>query len=310
MDAGPRSAETSSKVAVEAVKPSAKALVSRNAHPSYLASLPASLRRMAVNLPSKPGRPPSRDELLALTSSFFQRLRIRFKWATIRSYRRFRSDDYSAFFSLGIMGTLGWFLISTTSFLAFCFFIVNSVASQEWLAKKLGNYMTRSTGVTVVFESAIVPKWGFTGGGSKILFKNVYISRGPAKPELGVLPAGLGEEQEETDEERELREQMAKWTHFHLSIDTVEVSLSLRRWLDGKGLVKEAAVRGVRGVVGKRRDVKAHPPVPAMLMKRRCLQNALIFNTTRMPLGTALRIATSLILATSGSTACKSKISW
>ncbi|KAK4052088.1 Mitochondrial distribution and morphology protein 31, mitochondrial precursor [Microbotryomycetes sp. JL201] len=233
-------------------------------HPSYLASLPRTLRRLAVNLPAPPGRPPSRDQLLALTTSFFERLRIRFKWATIRSYRRFRADDWSAFFSVGILGTLGWFLLGTTSFFAFGFFLVNSLSSQEWLAKKLGDYMTASTGVTVVFESAIVPKWGFGGGGSKIVFKNVYISRGPVKSELGVLSSAssaMEAERKETDEGRELKEKMAKWTHFHLGIDTVEVTLSLRRWLDGKGLIHDAVVRGVRGVVD-RSHIKYDPDAP------------------------------------------------
>lgn len=62
-------------------------------HPSYLASLPSSLRRLAATLPSPAGRPPTRDQLLAITTSFFDRLRIRFKWATIRSYRHYRADD-------------------------------------------------------------------------------------------------------------------------------------------------------------------------------------------------------------------------
>lgn len=195
------------------------------------------------------GRPPPKEQLLSLTNSFFERLKIRFKWATIRSYRRFRADDYSAFFSFGIMGTLGWFLLSTTSAFAVFFFLVNSLSLQEWLASKLGAYLTDSTGVKVVFESAIVPKWGLFGqSGSKIVFRNVYISRGPVKGELGILPVDQGQV-EETEEQAKLREQMAKWTHFHLSIDTVEVSLSLGRWLDGKGLIKDAAVRGVRGVI-------------------------------------------------------------
>ena len=40
-------------------------------------------------------------------------------------------------------------------------------------------------------------------------------------------------------------------THFHLAVDSIDVSLSLPRWLEGKGLVKEAFIRGVRGVVGQ-----------------------------------------------------------
>ena len=37
---------------------------------------------------------------------------------------------------------------------------------------------------------------------------------------------------------------------FDLNIDSVDVTLSLKRWLDGKGLIEDAVVRGVRGVVG------------------------------------------------------------
>jgi len=146
------------------------------------------------------------------------------------------------------------------------------------LAKKLGRYLTESTGVKIVFESAIVPKWGILGrssssssssedsGSTKIVFKNVYVSRGPVKGELGVLPTSTELEQEDEgisekekhgkqelmEREIRLREMVSGWTHFHLSIDTVEVTLSLRRWLDGKGLVKDAAVKGVRGVIGER----------------------------------------------------------
>lgn len=225
-------------------------------HPSYLNSLPLSLRRLAAALPSPAGRPPTRDQVLSLTTSFFERLKIRFKWTTIRSYRRFRIDDYSAFFSLGIAGTLGWFLISTTSFLAFIFAIMNSLSLQEWIARKLGDYLTAQTGINIVFESAIVPRWGVAGGGSTILFKNVYVSRGPTAGQLGVLPPVEDEGEsgltvEEDEERARQKEIMAKWTHFHLSIDTVEVSLSLGRWLDGHGIVREANVTGVRGVVGQ-----------------------------------------------------------
>ncbi|GAA5937106.1 mitochondrial distribution and morphology protein [Sporobolomyces koalae] len=255
-------------------------------YPHYLASLPSSVRRVAASLPSvtTEGRPPTRDQLLSLTTSFFDRLKIRFKWATIRSYRRFRLDDWSAFFSIGIFGTLGWFLLKTTSAFAVLFVLVNSLSSQEFLAKKLGQYLTESTGMKVVFESAIVPKWGIWrssddsgttergGGGSKIVFKNVYVSRGPVKGELGVLSTAaheddayshLNKEEREEALEREmrLRELVAQWTHFHLSIDTVEVTLSLRRWLDGKGLVKSAVVKGVRGVV-ERSHIEYDPDAP------------------------------------------------
>ena len=37
---------------------------------------------------------------------------------------------------------------------------------------------------------------------------------------------------------------------FDLNVDSIDVTLSLWRWLDGKGLVKDAVIKGVRGVLG------------------------------------------------------------
>lgn len=39
---------------------------------------------------------------------------------------------------------------------------------------------------------------------------------------------------------------------FDINFDEVEVTLSLKRWLDGKGLVEKAKVKGVRGVIDRR----------------------------------------------------------
>lgn len=41
------------------------------------------------------------------------------------------------------------------------------------------------------------------------------------------------------------------YTMFDVNLEEVEVTLSFMRWLDGKGLVKDAKVKGVRGVVGQ-----------------------------------------------------------
>ncbi len=41
------------------------------------------------------------------------------------------------------------------------------------------------------------------------------------------------------------------YTMFDINLEEVEVTLSFMRWFDGKGLVKDAKVKGVRGVVGE-----------------------------------------------------------
>ena len=61
----------------------------------------------------------------------------------------------------------------------------------------------------------------------------------------------VGEDEDEGDPPpRDLAEKDYNMTMFDLNIDSVDVTLSLKRWLDGKGLVEDAVVRGVRGVIG------------------------------------------------------------
>lgn len=123
----------------------------------------------------------------------------------------------------------------------------------------------------VVFDHAIVPKWK----DGKISFKKTYISKRPfnenfvapgktnkvkrihpahaAATRLDVHYSG-GHEHHDDDEHRgslENKDVDDQSTMFDLEIDSVDVELSFRRWLDGKGLVQSAVVKGVRGVVGE-----------------------------------------------------------
>ena len=140
----------------------------------------------------------------------------------------------------------------------------NNKQSPGYVARAISDYLTSETGITIIFESAIVPKWK----DSRLSFKNVYISRRPdtptpAKPwksteymaavgyDVSNHPAyyRIGEDDDEPDI-TDLHDQDSNFTMFDLNIDSVDVTLSLKRWLDGKGLVEDAVVRGVRGVVG------------------------------------------------------------
>jgi mitochondrial distribution and morphology protein 31 len=119
--------------------------------------------------------------------------------------------------------------------------------------------------VTVVFESAIVPKWK----DSRISFKNVFISRRPrhltsaqksAKAhdehfaalgyDVSNHPATNGVPDEEQDDGASSAFDDENHAMFDLNVDSIDVTLSLWRWLDGKGLVQDAVIRGVRGVLG------------------------------------------------------------
>lgn len=126
----------------------------------------------------------------------------------------------------------------------------------------------------------MVPKWK----DSRISFRNVYVSRRPNVKGGAALPGDAGQRaaarllaghhpayhdisyHEDEDHHGVVTESSGDhipeenhadagdgWTMFDLDIDSVDVTLSFARWLDGKGLIKNATVKGVRGVVGKRK---------------------------------------------------------
>ncbi len=209
---------------------------------------------------------PSKEELLAAATGFWSRLKVRFKWFSIRSARPFNADEIGAFFSWVLLGHVLWIILGTTTFFSLAIFAVNTVFAQETLARWVGNYLTKSSGVKVVFESAIVPKWG----DGVITFKNVFVSRRPgqgigrvskgsqstaaaaaaaaASPDKAREPGdvavlGVSADKEEAED--------TNYTQFDLSIDTVNVTLSFTKWFNSKGLLRDVEVKGVRGIIDR-----------------------------------------------------------
>ena len=86
-------------------------------------------------------RPPSKEELLQYAQGFWTRLRIRFKWFTIRGFRRFNADDISAFFTLGGLGTVVFIIVGTTTAVSLVFAALNALNMQEWIARKIADYL-------------------------------------------------------------------------------------------------------------------------------------------------------------------------
>ena len=207
---------------------------------------------------------PSREELLAAATGFWSRLKVRFKWFSIRSVRPFNADEIGAFFSWVLLGHVLWIILGTTTFFSLAIFAVNTVFAQETLARWVGNYLTKSSGVKVIFESAIVPKWG----DGVITFKNVFVSRRPGQgtgkvskgsPSTEAAAAAAAARSERANERgRSLPKNSghedgedANYTQFDLSIDTVNVTLSFMKWFNSKGLLRDVEVKGVRGVIDR-----------------------------------------------------------
>lgn len=196
---------------------------------------------------------PTKEELLAAASGFWERLKVRFKWFSIRSMRPWNADEWGAFVSWFLFGHLVWILVGTTTFFSLVIFTINTVFAQETLAKWIGDYLTKSAGLTVVFESAIVPKWG----DGVITFRNVFVSRRPGQVKSTVTKGSSGAAAEaaalrKPDQDTATDEvDDGNYTQFDVTISTVNVTLSFIKWWNGKGLLKDVEVKGVRGVVDR-----------------------------------------------------------
>ena len=209
---------------------------------------------------------PSREELLAAATGSWSRLKVRFKWFSIRSVRPFNADEIGAFFSWFLLGHVLWIILGTTTFFSLAIFAVNTVFAQETLARWVGNYLTKSSGVKVVFESAIVPKWG----DGVITFKNVFVSRRPGQgaskvskgsPSTEAAAAAAAAARSERSKDSletasistrsEDEEEDVNYTQFELSFDTVNVTLSFTKWFNSKGLLRDVEIKGVRGVIDR-----------------------------------------------------------
>ncbi|KAK0621728.1 mitochondrial distribution and morphology proteins-domain-containing protein [Bombardia bombarda] len=224
---------------------------STNAHLSESESLANSMSKY-LHLPKMPHRP-TKEELLAAASGFWERLKVRFKWFSIRSMRPWNADEWGAFVSWFLFGHLVWILVGTTTFFSGIILFINTVFAQETLAKWIGDYLTQSAGLTVVFESAIVPKWK----DNVITFRNVFVSRRPGLVKSSVMKGSSNAAAEaaaarQADHEIALvEEEDGNYTQFDVTIDTVNVTLSFIKWWNGKGLLKDVEVKGVRGVVDR-----------------------------------------------------------
>ncbi|KAI1310398.1 mitochondrial distribution and morphology proteins-domain-containing protein [Xylaria venustula] len=208
------------------------------------------------HLPAMPHLPhrPTKEEFLAAANGFWERLKVRFKWISIRSMRPWNIDEWGAFVSWFLFGHLVWILVGTTTFFSLVIFSINTVVAQETLARWIGDYLTESAGVTVIFESAIVPRWK----DGVISFRNVFVSRRPGQIKSSVSKgsssnaAAVAAAERGSDKESPATEEDdGNYTQFDVTLNTVNVTLSFVKWWNGKGLLKDVEIKGVRGVIDR-----------------------------------------------------------
>ncbi|KAJ9606234.1 Mitochondrial distribution and morphology protein 31, mitochondrial precursor [Cladophialophora chaetospira] len=190
---------------------------------------------------------PTKQELLAAATGFWSRLKVHFKWFTIKSSRPFNLDEIVGFISWIAIGHVIWFVIGTTTFVSLAILAINTVFAQETLAGWIGNYLTKSSGLHVVFESAIVPKWG----DGVITFKNVFVSRRPGRSKSNVSKGSPEAAAQASSAEEPVPPEEQNYTQFDITVGEVNVTLSFNKWWNSKGPLQNVEVKHVRGVVDR-----------------------------------------------------------
>lgn len=82
-----------------------------------------------LHLPRMPHRP-TKEELLEAANGFWERLKVRLKWVSIRSMRPWNIDEWGAFVSWFMLGHLVWILLGTTTFFSLIILSINTVFAQ------------------------------------------------------------------------------------------------------------------------------------------------------------------------------------
>ncbi|KAJ9079829.1 Mitochondrial distribution and morphology protein 31, mitochondrial precursor, variant 2 [Entomophthora muscae] len=154
----------------------------------------------------------------------------RIKKFLFKTTRPWTLDDIFAMFSWVLLSNSFFILAGTTTFFSLLLGLANSLEFHEFVKNGLGKILTQELGMVVNFESAIVPNWK----DGRISLKNVRIQYNVPNPQ-------------------DKAEQVENPSIWDLRIDCIDITLSLVRFLDGKGIVKDCSMKGVRGIIDRSR---------------------------------------------------------
>ncbi|KAL6077578.1 Mitochondrial distribution and morphology protein 31, mitochondrial precursor [Balamuthia mandrillaris] len=141
-----------------------------------------------------------------------------------RKTSQWTSDAILAISGWMVVGTTTWVLLGTTTLVSSLLYLANTLRFQAEIAAAVSQYLTKNAGISITFETAIVPRW-----------KEGCIS--------------LCDVRVERDEETA---RQVNGAVIELRIAAVDVKLSGWRWMEGKGLLKELTLKGVRGRIDRR----------------------------------------------------------
>lgn len=180
----------------------------------------------------------ARSAILNNVEGWLPRQRLRLRLFLMGQVRPMKIDDAMALISWVFVSQTVFVLVGTTSFVSIVLFLANTLSFQEYLGTRVCDYLTRFTGYNISFESAIVPRWR---EGTIRLCNTRIICNDKTWTSLKIAEAkALGQEIDPGTID-------INWTYWDLDVESIDITLSLWRWLDGRGIVQSAKLKGVRG---------------------------------------------------------------
>lgn len=157
----------------------------------------------------------SRQQFLEQSKGRINRLFRKMKWFLIRQNRKFNADDFSAFFSWIMMGNFIWIFIGTTTFVGLIIYLGNFFVGGELNKKLVQKLVTFDNNLEIDVSN---PKFKATWEDGAIKFRNI-----------------------------KLRSKDGESSKYLFDVDTVNMTLSLNKWLDGHGLIRGIDISGLTG---------------------------------------------------------------
>ena len=160
---------------------------------------------------------PLATSLVMAKTGKWQTLKNKVRWMLFRQSRSFNADDISAFVSWIMMGNLFWIFIGTTTFVGLLIYLGNMFVGGDINKRIVQQLVTFDNNMEIDVSN---PRFKATWENGTLRFRNIKVK---------------SKQSNEID--------------YTFDIDTVNLTLSLNKWLDGHGLIKGIDISGLEGTV-------------------------------------------------------------
>lgn len=165
-----------------------------------------------------------------VNQTLLQKFKSNLKWILIRNKERpFSRNELGTLFSWLILSQIVWVILKTTTVVSLILLAINTIFAKELVGETIGKLLNYFIdGIDVKFQDALIPEWK----NGLIRFNNVELKTN--------------------------KDQSDDIFSFDIKFQQVEMNLSLKKWLSGKGLINDIKIYGMNGTT----NIVYSSPIP------------------------------------------------